>query len=126
MIDSDTGDVLAYVAGRDYAHSQYDFIELGSRQLGTAYLPVVYATALESGYHPCTTVSDEAMDARAVMVGGQEGILGEWGMEIPNPQYEGRVTSKRALASSKLARRRCGWDGSLDWSRSPSRRGLLD
>lgn len=103
MIDSDTGNVLAYVGGRDYAHSQYDFIQLGRRPLGTAYLPMVYAASLESGRHPCTTVEDEAMDARAVMVGGQEGILGEWGMEILNPQYEGRITSKRALSSSKLA-----------------------
>ncbi len=103
MIDSDTGNVLAYVGGRDYAHSQYDFIELGRRPFGTTYLPVVYAAALESGRHPCTTVRDEAMDARAVAVGAQEGILGEWGMEVLNPQYEGRISSARALAASKLA-----------------------
>lgn len=103
MIDSDTGNVLAYVGGRDYAHSQYDFIQLGRRPLGTAFLPVVYAAALESGRHPCTTVSDEAMDARAVAVGAPEGILGEWGMEVLSPNYEGRITSKRALAMSKLA-----------------------
>jgi membrane peptidoglycan carboxypeptidase len=103
MIDPDTGNVLAYVGGRDYAHSQYDFIELGRRPFGTAYLPMVYAAAMESGYHPCTTVRDEAMDARAVAVGAQEGILGEWGMEVSNPQYEGRISSSRALAASKLA-----------------------
>ncbi len=103
MIDPDTGNVLAYVGGRDYAHSQYDFIELGRRPFGTAYLPVVYAAALESGRHPCTTVRDEAMDARAVAVGAQEGILGEWGMEVGNPQYEGQISSKRALSASKLA-----------------------
>ena len=103
MIDSDTGNVLAYVGGRDYAHSQYDFIQLGRRPLGTAFLPVVYAAALESGWHPCTTVNDEAMDARAVAVGAPEGILGEWGMEVLNPSYEGRIMSKRALAMSKLA-----------------------
>ena len=40
MVDPDTGNVLAYVGGRDYAHSQYDFIELGRRPFGTAYLPV--------------------------------------------------------------------------------------
>ncbi|MBJ06633.1 MAG: hypothetical protein CMO40_05870 [Verrucomicrobiaceae bacterium] len=103
MIDSENGNVLAYVGGRDYAHSQYDFIQLGRRPLGTAFLPMVYAAALESGRHPCTTVEDEAMDARAVAVGAPEGILGEWGMEVVRPNYEGRITSKRALSMSKLA-----------------------
>ena len=74
MIDPDTGNVLAHVGGRDYAHSQYDFIELGRRPFGTAFLPMVYAAALEAGEHPCTTIKDEAMDARAVAVGAQEGI----------------------------------------------------
>ena len=103
MIDPDTGNVLAHVGGRDYAHSQYDFIELGRRPFGTAFLPMVYAAALQDGGHPCTTVRDEAMDARAVAVGAQEGILGEWGMEVTNPHYEGRISSARALSSSKLA-----------------------
>jgi membrane carboxypeptidase/penicillin-binding protein len=103
MIESRTGDVLAHVGGRDYAHSQYDFIVLGKRPIGTAFLPVIYTAALESGRHPCSTVTDEAMDARAVGIGGTEGILGEWGMEVPHPQYEGRVTSRRALSASKLA-----------------------
>ena len=75
MIDPDTGNVLAHVGGRDYAHSQYDFIELGRRPFGTAFLPMVYAAALEAGEHPCTTIKDEAIDERAVAVGAQEGIL---------------------------------------------------
>lgn len=103
MIDSKSGNVLAHVGGRNYAHSQYDFIVHGKRPMGTAFLPMIYTAALESGLHPCMTVRDEAMDNRAVMVGGREGILGEWGMEILKPQYEGRVTSRRALASSKIA-----------------------
>lgn len=103
MIDSKSGDVIAHVGGRDYAHSQYDFIVDGKRPFGTAFLPMIYTAALEAGRHPCSTVIDEAMDARAVMVGGREGILGEWGMETVNPQYEGRVTNRRALAASKLA-----------------------
>lgn len=103
MIEASTGNVLAHVGGRDYAHSQYDFIQLGKRPFGTAFLPMVYAAAFDNGYHPCSTVRDDAIDARMVMVGGEEGILGEWGMENPKPRYEGRITSRRALAASKLA-----------------------
>jgi membrane carboxypeptidase/penicillin-binding protein len=37
------------------------------------------------------------------MVGGREGILGEWGMEVAKPSYEGRITVRRALETSKIA-----------------------
>jgi penicillin-binding protein 1A len=91
------------VGGREYADSQYDFIELGKRPLGTAFLPVIYTAALEAGQHPCTTVQDESMDNREVMVGGEEGILGEWGMEVPKRTHEKRVTERRALSTSMIA-----------------------
>lgn len=43
------------------------------------------------------------MDNRAVMVGGREGILAEWGMEVPSPVYEGPVTLRRVFEASKIA-----------------------
>ncbi len=103
MTDSSESNVLAYVGGRDFSHSQYDFIEDGRRPLGTAFLPLIYAAALEEGMHPCHVVLDEPMDNRSVMVGGREGILGEWGMETAKPRYEGRITCRRSLAASKIA-----------------------
>ncbi|MEM1084433.1 MAG: transglycosylase domain-containing protein [Verrucomicrobiota bacterium] len=103
MVDHRNGEVIAHVGGRDYADAPYDVIELGRRPLGTAFHPFLYAAALEAGMTPATKVEDEAMDNRAVMVGGREGILGEWGMEVPNPRYEGSVTLRRSLESSKVA-----------------------
>ncbi|NNM28111.1 MAG: penicillin-binding protein, partial [Akkermansiaceae bacterium] len=103
MVDSATGAVLAHVGGRDFVHSQFDIVESGRRPLGTAFLPVIYTAALENDWHPSTAVRDEPMDNRAVMIGGREGILGEWGMEIAQPRYEGRITCRRALAASKIA-----------------------
>ncbi len=103
MTDSRSGAVRAYVGGRDYSDSQFDFIEHGRRPMGTAFLPFIYSAGLASGWHPSTTVDDSPMDNRAVMVGGREGILGEWGMEVVNPRYEGRITSRRALSESKIA-----------------------
>ena len=103
MVDHRNGAVIAHVGGRNYAEVPFDVIELGRRPLGTAFHPFVYATALESGMTPASPVEDEPMDNRAVMVGGREGILGEWGMEIPNPRYEGEITLRRALESSKVA-----------------------
>lgn len=103
MVDNLTGEVLAHVGGRDYAKSPYDFIEMGRRPLGTAFFPFLYAAALADKHTPASTVEDEPMDNRAVMVGGREGILGEWGMEISNPKYEGSMTLRKAFQDSKIA-----------------------
>ncbi|MEP4077122.1 transglycosylase domain-containing protein [Haloferula sp.] len=103
MVDHRSGEVIAHVGGRDYADAPFDVIELGRRPLGTAFHPFLYAAAFESGETPASTVDDAAMDNRAVMVGGREGILGEWGMETPKPRYEGNITLRRALESSKVA-----------------------
>lgn len=103
MVDQRSGGVIAHVGGRDYADVPFDVIELGRSPMGTAFFPFVYAAALERGLTPASKVDDEAMDNRAVMVGGREGILGEWGMEVSNPRYEGSVTLRRALESSKVA-----------------------
>ncbi|MBK1828324.1 transglycosylase domain-containing protein [Haloferula rosea] len=103
MVDHRNGAVIAHVGGRNYAEVPFDMIELGRRPLGTAFHPFIYASALEAGYTPASAVDDDPMDNRAVMVGGREGILGEWGMEITNPRYEGEITLRRALESSKVA-----------------------
>jgi penicillin-binding protein 1A len=103
MVDHETGDVLAHVGGRDYAQVPYDFIELGKRPLGTAFFPFIYAAGFEAGLTPATVIEDEAMDNRSVMVGGREGILGEWGMEVASPVYEGKITARKALEHSKIA-----------------------
>jgi len=102
-VNHKSGEVLAYVGGRDHRHSQYDFVEEGQRPLGTAFLPFVYLASLENGGNFGSTVIDEAMDNRMVMVDGIEGILAEWGMEVNDPRYEGRIPARRALEASKIA-----------------------
>jgi penicillin-binding protein 1A len=103
MLDHETGEVLAHVGGRDYAQVPYDFIELGKRPLGTAFFPYIYAAGLSNNLSPATLVEDEPMDNRAVMIGGQEGVLGEWGMEVFSPSYRmKKITAREALENSKI------------------------
>jgi len=102
-VENKTGNVLTYVGGRDYEHSQYDIIKYGRRGVGTAFLPFIYAAGFEHGFSPVSMLLDEPMDNRTVMVGGTQGILAEWGMEIPNPSYEGRITARKALSDSKIS-----------------------
>lgn len=106
MVDHSTGEVLAHVGGRDYSQVPYDFIESGKRALGTAFFPFIYAAGLSDNQTPASLVEDAEMDNRSVMVGGREGILGEWGMEMESPPrwYKGgNITVREALENSKIA-----------------------
>ena len=103
MVDHSTGEVLAHVGGRNYADAPFDFVEMGRRPAGTVFFPFIYAAGFESGLSPATVVDDDPMDNRSVMIGGREGILGEWGMEIGRPRYEGKITARHAFEQSKIA-----------------------
>lgn len=103
MVDHETGEVLAHVGGRDYAQAPYDFIEMGKRPLGTAFFPFLYSVALSAGQTPATLVEDAAMDNRTLMVGGEEGIVAEWGSEVSSPQYENMIPLRKAFESGKIA-----------------------
>ena len=48
-LDPRTGEVRALVGGRDFATSQFDRAFQARRQPGSAFKPIVYAAALESG-----------------------------------------------------------------------------
>lgn len=51
-MDTETGFVTALVGGRDYSVSSYNRVSLANRQPGSAIKPILYAAALEKGYHP--------------------------------------------------------------------------
>jgi penicillin-binding protein 1A len=54
VLDPQTGAVRALVGGRDFATSQFDRAFQARRQPGSAFKPLVYAAALESGLPPST------------------------------------------------------------------------
>lgn len=102
-IDNKTGGIMVYVGGRDFTLSNYDVIASGQRPPGTALLPFLYACAFDNGLSPCNRYIDDAMDNRLVGIGGSEGILGEWGMELNKGSYLDSVTLRQALSWSKIA-----------------------
>lgn len=102
-VENKTGATLVYVAGRSFARSNYDFIESGRRPVGTALLPFLYMCAFDNGYSPCSRLVDDALDNRLAGIGGTEGVLGEWGMELAKGRYLDSVTLRRALAESKIS-----------------------
>ena len=102
-VDNKTGATLVYVAGRNFERDNFDIIESGRRPVGTALLPFLYMCAFDNGYSPSSRLVDDAMDNRLAGIGGSEGILGEWGMEVEKGRYMDSVTARQALAWSKIA-----------------------
>jgi penicillin-binding protein 1A len=103
VLDNATGGILAIVGGRDFQHSEYNRALFARRPPGTAFKPIVYATAFENRLFPGTQVKDEALDNRQVMIGGLTGILGEWGPERVDNKYEGPMSARDALVKGKNA-----------------------
>ena len=85
------GAVLALVGGRDFHQSEFNraMHPQARRPAGTAFTPFVYAAAYQKGIFPGRLFLDQVMDNRQVMVGGQTGILGEWGVERSGNHYDG-------------------------------------
>ena len=102
-LENSTGGILAMVGGRDFKHSEYNRATMARRPIGTAFTPFVYAAAYEKGIFPGSSVEDSCLDNRYVMVGGDSGILGEWGVEREENEYEGPIPAGEALAKGKNA-----------------------
>lgn len=103
VVDNATGGVLTYVGGRSFERDNFDILQYGRRPLGTAMLPFLYMSAFENGYSPCSRLVDDALDNRLAGIGGSEGVLGEWGMEVERGRYLDSVTARQALEWSKIA-----------------------
>jgi len=103
VVENTAGGILALTGGRDFKHSEYNRALQGTRSAGTAFTPFVFASAYESGIFPGEIVQDACIDNRYVMVGGETGLLGEWGVEIEDNEYEGPMTTRDAFVKGKNA-----------------------
>ena len=104
VIHNGTGEILAAIGGRNFTDSEFDRAFGARRPPGTAFLPLVYAAAFEQdGIDIDTELTDAPMDNRQVMIGGTEGVLGEWGRESFVSRYEGQISAGLALLDSRGA-----------------------
>lgn len=58
VLENGTGAVRALVGGYDFNRSKFDRAVQALRQVGSAFKPLVYLTAVEEGYTPADTVLD--------------------------------------------------------------------
>jgi penicillin-binding protein 1A len=88
-LDPNTGEILALVGGRNFDESKFNRATQAYRQPGSAFKPIVYATALENGYRPI----DHALDAPLRFANG-------WSPKNSDVHYRGEMTLIAALAQS--------------------------
>ncbi|MDP2336705.1 MAG: transglycosylase domain-containing protein [Bacteroidota bacterium] len=55
-METNTGQVKAYVGGPDYRHFMYDMVKGGKRQVGSTVKPFLYTLAMQNGMSPCSKV----------------------------------------------------------------------
>lgn len=89
-----TGDVLAWVGGRDFRQSRFDRVESARRQAGSAFKPFVYAAALREG----RTLSQRLQDA-PMQVKLPDGRT--WQPRNFDGAFLGPVTLREALVESR-------------------------
>ncbi len=92
-LDPRSGAILAYVGGRDYGASQFDRAGLAQRQAGSAFKPVVYATAFASGVATAATLLEDAPLTVAL-------ANSTWSPRNSDDAYRGWVTARTALEDS--------------------------
>jgi membrane peptidoglycan carboxypeptidase len=95
LIDLRTSEIRALVGGVNFRKSQYNNITQGRRQPGSAFKPIVYATAFELGkLTPTSVLSDTPISLPS-------GVPGKyWRPQNADGRFRGSVSVTRALASS--------------------------
>jgi penicillin-binding protein 1A len=93
-MDVEKGDVLAWVGGRDYEHSQFDRVSRARRLAGSAFKPFVYAAAFSRGFGLSQPLLDEPL---TVML--PDGRI--WEPRNLGGSYAGRISVRQALVESK-------------------------
>jgi penicillin-binding protein 1A len=93
-IDSHTGAVKVLVGGYDVEKSEFNRVVQSKRQPGSAFKPIVYATALLKGYTQIDVLKDEPISF------WDEDRNQEWIPSNYEDKYFGEVTLRYALAHS--------------------------
>ena len=104
VLDPATGEVLAMVGGRDFAHSKFNRATQALRQPGSSFKPFVYAAAIGSGIPPSHVVVDAPF--AYMQVSGEP-----WLPQNFDETFKGRMTIRQGLRESRnMIAIRLGWN----------------
>jgi 1A family penicillin-binding protein len=94
LMDARSGDVLAWLGGRDSGQSQFDRVASARRLAGSAFKPFVYAAAFGRGFALSQPLVDEPFALPL-----SDGSF--WEPKNFGDTYDGRVSVRQALVTSK-------------------------
>jgi penicillin-binding protein 1A len=92
-LDNSTGDIKAMVGGRDFDESKFNRATQALRQVGSAFKPYVYTTAIEKGASPDDVILDAAVTFSTAS--------GPYTPHNYDGRFEGTITLRRALSQSR-------------------------
>lgn len=96
-MDPRTGAVQSMVGGYDFTRSQFNRAVIARRQPGSAFKPLIYASALQQGLTPATLILD------APVVYEDEDLDRVWKPENYEKRFFGTITLREALRHSRNA-----------------------
>ncbi len=94
-LDPKTGEVLAMVGGHDFERSEYNRAVTSRRQPGSAFKPLIYATAIERGLTPATVVVDNPL------IYNNKALNRIWKPENYEGKFYGPIRLREALTHSR-------------------------
>ncbi len=93
-IEPSTGYIRALVGGYDFRKSEFNRAVLANRQAGSAFKPIIFAAAMDSGFTPANIIIDEPL-----IYESEE--FGDWEPENYDEKYHGATRLREALIYSK-------------------------
>jgi penicillin-binding protein 1A len=93
-LEVESGDVLALVGGYDFERSEFDRALQARRQPGSAFKPIIYASALQNGYTGASIVHDRPV----VYTDEESGFT--WRPQNYGRRFLGPLTLREALTRS--------------------------
>ncbi len=93
-IEPATGYIRALVGGYDFSKSEFNRAVFAKRQAGSAFKPIIYAAAINSGFTPASIVVDAP-------VSYESQVFGDWEPENYDRKFKGPTRLREALAYSR-------------------------
>ena len=93
-INPKSGEVIAYIGGKNFTESSFDRVRLSYPQSGSSFKPFIYSAALNHGYNLSTLIND------APVVFEDENLESAWRPQNYTGEFYGPISLREALTKS--------------------------
>ena len=93
-INPDSGEIIAYIGGKNFNESNFDRIRLSFPQSGSSFKPFIYSSAFANGYNLSSLIND------APIVFVDENLESAWRPQNYTGEFYGPLSLREALTKS--------------------------